>query len=83
VKEKLLAAKRAGVQCVVLPEGNRQDVVDMAPKLRRGLRFVFVRTMDEVLAVALVPQGNLLALSPAGRGPEVKVATLPAPTQWR
>jgi ATP-dependent Lon protease len=69
VKEKLLAAKRAGVQCVVLPEGNRQDVVDMPPKLRRGLRFVFARTMDEVLAVALVPQGDLLAPSPTGRGP--------------
>jgi ATP-dependent Lon protease len=68
VKEKLLAAKRAGVQYVVLPEGNRQDVLDMPPKLRRGLRFVFARTMDEVLAVALVPQGDLLALSPAGRG---------------
>jgi ATP-dependent Lon protease len=69
VKEKLLAAKRAGVQCVVLPEGNRQDVIDMPPKLRRGLRLVFARTMDEVLAVALVPQGDLLAPSPTGRGP--------------
>jgi ATP-dependent Lon protease len=68
VKEKLLAAKRAGVQCIVLPEGNRQDVIDMPPKLRRGLRFVFARTMDEVLAVALVHQGDLLAPSPTGRG---------------
>jgi ATP-dependent Lon protease len=68
VKEKLLAAKRAGVQCVVLPEGNRQDVVDIPPKLRRGLRFVFARTMDEVLAVALAPQRDLLAPSPTGRG---------------
>jgi len=68
VKEKLLAAKRAGVQCVVLPEGNRQDVVDIPPKLRRGLRFVFARTMDEVLAVALTPQRDLLAPSPVGRG---------------
>jgi ATP-dependent Lon protease len=52
----------------VLPEGNRQDVVDMPPKLRRGLRFVFARTMDEVLAVTLTPQGDLLAPSPRGRG---------------
>lgn len=55
VREKILAAKRAGVQCVVLPEGNRQDVTDMPPKLRRGLRFVFAATMDDVLAVALTP----------------------------
>ena len=59
VKEKLLAAKRAGLQCVVLPHGNRQDVADMLPKLRRGLRVVFARTMDEVLAVALASQGDL------------------------
>jgi ATP-dependent Lon protease len=59
VKEKILAAKRAGVQCVVLPHGNHQDVADIPPKLRRGLRLVFVRTMDEVLAVALAPQGDL------------------------
>jgi ATP-dependent Lon protease len=59
VKEKILAAKRAGVQCVVLPEGNRQDVMEIQPKLRRGLRFVFVRTMDEVLAVALEPRRHL------------------------
>jgi len=68
VKEKLLAAKRAGVQCVVLPEGNRQDVLDIPPKLRRGLRFVFARTMDEVLAVALGTQDDLLAPSPSGKG---------------
>jgi ATP-dependent Lon protease len=59
VREKLLAAKRAGVQCVVLPEGNRQDVFDIPPKLRRGLRFVFARTMDDVLTVTLAPQGDL------------------------
>jgi ATP-dependent Lon protease len=59
VKEKMLAAKRAGVQCVVLPDGNRQDVADMSPKIRRGLRVVFARTMDEVLVVALGLQRGL------------------------
>lgn len=56
VKEKLLAARRAAVQCVIFPEGNRQDVMEIPLKLRRGLRCVFVRTMDEVLAVALTSQ---------------------------
>lgn len=56
VKEKMLAARRAGVQCIILPEGNRQDIMDIPSKLRRGLRCVFVRTMDEVLAVALTTQ---------------------------
>ena len=59
VKEKVLAAKRAGVQCVVLPHGNRQDMEDIPAKIRRGLRIVFADTIDEVLAVALAPQGDL------------------------
>lgn len=53
VKEKVLAAKRAGVPCLLLPQGNRKDMEDIAPKWRRGLRFVFVDTMDEILPLAL------------------------------
>ena len=53
VKEKVLAAQRAGVQCVILPAGNRQDLADLPAKVRRSLQFVFVETMDEVLSVAL------------------------------
>jgi ATP-dependent Lon protease len=53
VKEKVLAAQRAGVQCVILPAGNRQDLAELPAKVRRNLRFVFVESMDEVLAVAL------------------------------
>lgn len=55
VKEKMLAAKRAGMPCIVLPHGNRQDLEGFPAKLRRGLRCVFVETMEEVLTVALVP----------------------------
>jgi ATP-dependent Lon protease len=53
VKEKVLAAQRTGVRCIILPAGNRQDLVELPGKVRRRLRFVFVETMDEVLAVAL------------------------------
>jgi ATP-dependent Lon protease len=53
VKEKVLAAQRAGVQDVILPAGNRQDLTELPAKVRRRLRFVFVESMDEVLAVAL------------------------------
>jgi ATP-dependent Lon protease len=55
VKEKVLAAQRAGLSCVILPQGNRKDLEDLPAKTRRQLRFVFVDTMDEVLASALVP----------------------------
>ncbi len=53
VKEKVLAAHRAGIAVVVLPEDNRRDVEEVPANVRRHLRFVFVRHMDEVLGVAL------------------------------
>jgi ATP-dependent Lon protease len=55
VKEKILAAKRAGMPCIVLPHGNRQDLEGFPARLRRGLRCVFAENMEEVLAVALAP----------------------------
>lgn len=53
IKEKILAAKRAGIQCIILPDDNRPEVEDMPAKIYRDLRVVFVNTVDEVLAVAL------------------------------
>jgi ATP-dependent Lon protease len=53
VKEKVLAAKRAGIQCVILPLMNRPDLEEIPANNRRGLRCVFVDTVDEVFATAL------------------------------
>jgi ATP-dependent Lon protease len=55
VKEKVLAAKRAGMQGVILPRDNQPDLEELSAKNRRGLRFIFVKTMDEVFATALKP----------------------------
>ncbi len=54
VKEKVLAARGAGVEEVVLPKLNERDVAEIAPNLRRGIVFRFVDTMDELLERALV-----------------------------
>jgi ATP-dependent Lon protease len=54
IKEKVLAAKRAGVECVVLPQSNRPDLEEIPADVRRDLRFMFVDTMDAVLKIALV-----------------------------
>ncbi|MDY6914557.1 MAG: endopeptidase La [Planctomycetota bacterium] len=54
VKEKVLAAKRAGVQSVILPHRNRKDIVDVPPDARKSLRFYFVKKVHEVLRCALV-----------------------------
>ncbi len=55
IKEKVLAAHRAGLKTIVLPKKNDKDLVDVPKDARRDLKFVFVEHMDDVLAVALLP----------------------------
>ena len=53
VREKALAALRRGIRTVILPEANRHDLEEIPQELARKLEFHFVRTMDEVLELAL------------------------------
>ena len=53
IKEKVLAAKLAGIRAVILPERNRKDMVDIPPDIQADMSFHFVKNVDEVLAVAL------------------------------
>ena len=55
LKEKTMAALRAGVSTVILPEENRSDLAEIDPTVRASLRFVTVESIDEVLNEALVP----------------------------
>ena len=55
VKEKVLAAHRAGLKKIILPKKNDKDLLDVPKSAKRDLTFVFVEHMDEVLAVALFP----------------------------
>lgn len=54
LKEKLLAAKTAGIRTVCVPEKNRPDVEEIDAEIRKGLELVFVSTMEQVLKTALV-----------------------------
>ncbi len=54
LKEKVIAAHRAGVTHIILPENNRKDLVDIPEEIRKDLQFNFVSHMDEVLQLALV-----------------------------
>jgi ATP-dependent Lon protease len=59
LKEKALAAQRAGITTVIAPALNEADVEDIPEHLRRELTFVFVEHIDEVLEVALeAPSSN-------------------------
>jgi len=53
IKEKVLAAKRAGIEKVVLPEQNRRDVEEIAEGLLEGLQVSYVGTIDEALQQTL------------------------------
>ena len=55
VKQKALAAHRAGVKYLLLPAENRKDLPDIPKDVRRGLRIAFVGRVDEVLQRALCP----------------------------
>ncbi|KNF07879.1 Lon protease Lon [Gottschalkia purinilytica] len=56
IKEKVLAAHRAGITKVLLPWDNKKDIEEIPDKVRRKIEFVFVKTMDEVLDHALVKE---------------------------
>ena len=56
IKEKVLAAKRAGITCVLLPELNRKDLEDIPASALQGIRFEFLKTVDNALALALEPE---------------------------
>jgi ATP-dependent Lon protease len=55
VKEKVLAAYRAGLREVIMPKGNEKDVRDVPQEVREKMAFTFASTMDEVLRLALLP----------------------------
>ena len=54
IKEKILAAKRAGLKKIILCELNKKDVLDIHPSYIKGLKFFYVNKMDEVLDIALL-----------------------------
>jgi len=71
IKEKMLAAKRAGITCVLLPELNRRDLEEIPPGGRQGIRFEFLKTADEALKLALE------ADAPGGYSPGERAAARP------
>ena len=58
VKEKILAARRAGIQRVILPQGNKKDLRELPDHVRQEMHFHFVGRVEEVLSLA-IPGINL------------------------
>jgi ATP-dependent Lon protease len=55
VKEKVLAAYRAGLREVIMPKSNEKDLREVPDEVKQNMKFHFVERMDEVLAIALLP----------------------------
>jgi ATP-dependent Lon protease len=56
VKEKVLAAYRAGLRDVIMPKTNEKDLRDVPDEVKANMHFTFVGTMDEVLRLGLLPE---------------------------
>jgi len=53
VKEKVLAAHRAGIKTVIMPQWNQKDLEDIPKKVQKEIKFHFVEKMMDVLKIAL------------------------------
>ncbi|MCC6528580.1 MAG: endopeptidase La [Polyangiaceae bacterium] len=68
IKSKLLAAHRAGIRRVILPEKNRRDVEEVPERVRATLELIFAEDMSQVLREALEPLGTEPATPTPGAG---------------
>ena len=66
LKEKILAAKTAGIKKVLVPAENEKDVQEISREIKAGLEIVFVKYMEEVLEHALVKKRAAFASGKTG-----------------
>jgi ATP-dependent Lon protease len=70
LREKVLAAHRAGLKVVLVPEKNMKDLVDVPKKVREDLKIIPLQHMDQVLELAVAPQAVLEPPKPRHRQEE-------------
>jgi len=70
IKEKVLAAMRAGIETVMLPARNRKDLADVPEAARQQLEFVWLEKVDDAVARALAPAAAAAQATAAGAGAE-------------
>jgi len=82
VKEKVLAAYRAGLRHVIMPADNEKDLRDIPDEVREKMAFTFVRTMDEVIHIMLLSTSTpVLADAAPKRGPRKKTEMAAEPAE--
>jgi len=58
IREKVIGALRAGINCVLMPEANRKDTEELPEEVKRAIAFHFIGTFDEAAHLALVKKEN-------------------------
>ena len=66
IKEKILAAHRAGIKRVVLPERNKKDLVDVPEEIQKEMEIVHMKRMEEVMELVLEAPTDVVKKSPSG-----------------
>ena len=56
IKEKIIAAKNAGIQNIILSLENKKDIDEISPQYLEGINFIYVKTLDEVLEAIVLPE---------------------------
>ena len=74
IRDKVLAAQRAGIRTVVLPKQNEVDLEEVPQSIRQRLNFLLVDHMDEVLRAVLGPKAKRLATKRARK----KASSMPS-----
>ena len=64
IKEKVIAAHRAGIHTIIMPKENKKDLIELPDKTVNDLKFVYVEHMDQVVEVAIMKK--------TGKFPHVK-----------
>ena len=75
IKEKVLAAYRAGIKTLILPAWNRKDVEDIPANVRKSVTFHFVSEMMDVLELALEPEKETKRSRKAVKNPKALAKT--------
>ncbi len=81
IKEKALAAMRAGIETIIIPWKNQKDLLEIPPQYRKKINFIPVKNIQEVLAIALVDWKGQLDLDQTKRKDQTEKKPRPKSTQ--
>src|SRR5262249_54321069 len=80
IKEKMLAAHRAGIKRILMPERNQKDMIDVPEQAKNEMEFFFIKKIDEILPLVLTELPEKYGKAPAGGGGAV-IVTPPSTPQ--